>query len=228
MLLLAPAFISKPISAETMSLSIKQTAGILKKAGFKDADIPIMVAIGMGESGLNPKAHNPTYPDDSFGVWQINMLDDPRNDYFLGAERRARYGLKSNEQLKDPLTNAKAALDIRNTQGLNAWSVYKHGIYKDHLPQVQKELAGGIPDAPSSTEFAQDYAKKVQGKDPVNVLALKDGVQGVLDKTSGKFTARDFTDAEALRYERYGGKIPEDNKNVLEKTQDFVKSYFLR
>ena len=34
----------------------------------------------------------------------------------------------------------------------------------------------------SSTEFAQDYAKKVQGKDPVNVLALKDGVQGVLDK----------------------------------------------
>ena len=131
-----------------MSLSIKQTAGILKKAGFKDADIPIMVAIGMGESGLNPKAHNPTYPDDSFGVWQINMLDDPRNDYFLGAERRARYGLKSNEQLKDPLTNAKAALDIRNTQGLNAWSVYKHGIYKDHLPQVQKELAGGIPDAP--------------------------------------------------------------------------------
>ena len=105
---------------------------------------------------------------------------------------------------------------------------FKHGIYKDHLPQVQKELAGGIPDAPSSTEFAQDYAKKVQGKDPVNVLALKDGVQGVLDKTSGKFTARDFTDAEALRYERYGGKIPEDNKNALEKTRDFVKSYFLR
>ena len=68
MLLLVPAFISKPISAETMSLSIKQTAGILKKAGFKDADIPIMVAIGMGESGLNPKAHNPTYPDDSYGL----------------------------------------------------------------------------------------------------------------------------------------------------------------
>ena len=59
MLLLAPAFISKPISAEAMSLSIKQTAGILKKAGFKDAEIPIMVAIGIGESGLDPKAHNP-------------------------------------------------------------------------------------------------------------------------------------------------------------------------
>ena len=44
-----------------MSLSIKQTAGILKKAGFKDAEIPIMVAIGMGESGLNPGAHNPKY-----------------------------------------------------------------------------------------------------------------------------------------------------------------------
>ena len=80
-----------------------------------------MVAIGMGESGLNPGAHNPKYPDDSYGLFQINMLDEP--GYQLGKERRARYGLKSNEQLKDPFLNAKAALDIRNRQGLGAWSV---------------------------------------------------------------------------------------------------------
>ena len=96
-------------------------------------------------------------------------------------------------------------------------------------PRYRRELAGGIPDAPILDRVCTGLnPKKVQGKDPVNVLALKDGVQGVLDKTSGKFTARDFTDAEALRYERYGGKIPEDNKNVLEKTQDFVKSYLIR
>ena len=139
MLLLAPAFISKPISAKSMSLSIKETASVLKRAGFKDAEIPVMVAIGIGESGLNPGAHNPKYPDDSYGLFQINMLDEP--GYQLGKERRARYGLKSNEQLKDPFLNAKAALDIRNRQGLGAWSVYSEGIYKKHLPQVQKRVS---------------------------------------------------------------------------------------
>ena len=131
-----------------MVLSIKETAGVLKKAGFKESEIPVMVAIGMGESGLNPAAHNPRYPDDSYGLFQINMLDEP--GYKLGAERRARYGLKTNEQLKDPFLNAKAALDIRNSQGLGAWSVYSQGTYKKHLPRVMKELAGGIPDSPVS------------------------------------------------------------------------------
>ena len=56
-----------------MVLSIKETAGVLKKAGFKESEIPVMVAIGMGESGLNPAAHNPRYPDDSYGLFQINM-----------------------------------------------------------------------------------------------------------------------------------------------------------
>ena len=144
-----------------MGLSIKETAGYLKRAGFKDAEIPVMVAIGMGESGLNPKAHNPRYPDDSYGLFQINMLDEP--GYKLGEERRARYGLKSNEQLKDPFLNAKAALDIRNRQGLGAWSVYSEGIYKKHLPQVQRELAGGIPELPISIEKGVQSDKPKQG-----------------------------------------------------------------
>ena len=97
-----------------------------------------MVAVAMGESGLKPGAHNPRYPDDSYGLLQINMLDAP--GYQLGAERRAKYGLRSNEDLKDPLTNAKVALDIRNNQGLGAWSVYSSGDYKKHLPQVQEVL----------------------------------------------------------------------------------------
>ena len=67
------------------------------------------------------------YPDNSFGLMQINMLDEP--GYMLGAERRQKYGI-TNEDLKDPLTNLKVAKDIWDTQGPNAWSLYKHGIYK--------------------------------------------------------------------------------------------------
>tara|TARA_A100001201_G_scaffold2240_3_gene5538 strand:+ start:402 stop:1040 length:639 start_codon:yes stop_codon:yes gene_type:complete len=165
-----------------MSLSIKETASVLKKAGFKDAEIPVMVAIGMGESGLNPGAHNPKYPDDSYGLFQINMLDEP--GYELGKERRARYGLKSNEQLKDPLLNAKAALDIRNRQGLGAWSVYSEGIYKKHLPQVQRELAGGIPESPISIEKGVQSDKPKQGPPGPDTKSNYDPmlVAGLLEK----------------------------------------------
>ena len=39
-------------------------------------------------------------------------------------------------------------------------------------------------------------------------MALKGGVQGKLDKATGKFTPGDFTDAEKQRYTAAGGKIP--------------------
>jgi|9_EtaG_2_1085328.scaffolds.fasta_scaffold15666_5 hypothetical protein len=103
-----------------------------RQAGFDSSISPVMAAISLAESGGNPRAHNPKYPDDSYGLFQINMLDTP--DYPMGANRRARYGLRSNEELFDPMTNLKAAKDIYDTQGLNAWSVYSSGRYKEFLP----------------------------------------------------------------------------------------------
>lgn len=120
-------------------LSAKQIADVARQAGIPEDKIPTMVAIAMAESGGNSEAHNPKYPDNSFGLWQINMLDEP--GYQLGAERRQKYGLSSNEELKDPLTNAKAAFDILNSQGLGAWSVYTSGKYKDFLPDAQAAIS---------------------------------------------------------------------------------------
>lgn len=123
-------------------LSFNEIAGLAVQAGFAPKDAPIIAAISMGESGGNPLAHNPTYPDNSFGLMQINMLDEP--GYMLGAERRQKYGI-TNEDLKDPLTNLKVAKDIWDTQGPNAWSVYKHGIYKKYLPRNMSVTE--VPDA---------------------------------------------------------------------------------
>jgi|5_EtaG_2_1085323.scaffolds.fasta_scaffold61981_2 hypothetical protein len=103
-----------------------------RQAGFDPSISPVMAAISLAESGGDPFAHNPKYPDDSYGLFQINMLDEP--GYKLGQERRQRYGLRSNEQLFDPMENLKAAKDIYDNQGLNAWSVYQSGAYKKHLP----------------------------------------------------------------------------------------------
>ena len=115
-----------------MSFKFEELELLARQAGFDSSISPTIAAISLAESGGNPMAHNPTYPDNSYGLMQVNMLDEP--GYQLGAERRQRYGLQSNDQLFDPLTNMRAAKDIYDSQGLGAWSVYTSGAYKNHLP----------------------------------------------------------------------------------------------
>jgi hypothetical protein len=94
-----------------------------------------MAAIAMGESSGNPNAHNPVGRDDSYGLWQINMLGK------MGPERRRLLGISSNEDLKDPKINAKAAYLIYKQQGLNAWTVYSKGTYR----QFMGSAAAAVP-----------------------------------------------------------------------------------
>lgn len=110
-----------------MGLSLPQLQTILRQAGWPEAQIPVMASIALAESGGNPQSHNPKPPDDSYGLWQINMLGR------LGPERRAQFGIDQNTDLYDPLTNARAALFIYKKQGLRAWSTYSNGAYKKFL-----------------------------------------------------------------------------------------------
>lgn len=109
----------------------------LRAAGWPENLIVTMAAIGMAESKGNPRAHNPVPPDDSYGLWQINMLGR------LGPERRARFGIASNDALYDPLVNAKAAFSIYRQQGLRAWSTYTNGAYQRFIPQSQAAYQPG-------------------------------------------------------------------------------------
>ena len=69
-----------------------------------------------------------------------------------------------------------------------------------------KPPAGSTPPtAPKPQAAQQPAAAKPKN---TTVLALKGGVQGKLDKATGKFTPGDFTDAERQRYTAAGGKIP--------------------
>ena len=171
-------------------LTPKQIADVARQAGIPEDKIPTMVAIAMAESSGNSEAHNPKYPDNSFGLWQINMLDEP--GYQLGAERRQKYGLSSNEELKDPLTNAKAAFDILNSQGLGAWSVYTSGKYKDFLPDAQAAISSTprstgdlkLPDSNNSINVPMPPAQSQQqssgsGSDGGLMGALNDAGQAL-------------------------------------------------
>jgi len=120
-----------PGSVPGGQLTMEQLVGLAKGAGFSDREAVIMAAIAMAESGGNSNARNFKPPDKSYGLWQINMFGS------LGPARMKEYGLSSESQLLDPVTNAKAAYAIRKSQGLGAWTVYKTGKYKNHLQAAE-------------------------------------------------------------------------------------------
>jgi hypothetical protein len=112
------------------TLSVSEIKDYATKAGFSGADLDIAVAVAFAESGGNPTAHNSKPPDDSYGLWQINMLGA------MGPARRKQFGITSNDQLYDPAINAKAAHSVFQSQGWNGWSTYKSGKYKNYMPAI--------------------------------------------------------------------------------------------
>jgi len=131
-------------------LTKAQITSLVRQAGFPEEVVPTMVGIAGGESGFKPTAHNPdaSTGDNSYGLFQINMLGA------MGPERRQLFGIESNEELFDPLKNVKAAKAIYDRQGLNAWSVYSSGAYKDNLPTEADLQGAALPATPltSSTQ----------------------------------------------------------------------------
>lgn len=111
------------------TLSSDQIRTLLTNAGFpaNSTVTDDMVGIAYAESGGDPNSHNSKPPDDSYGLWQINMLGS------LGPARRKQFGISANTQLFDPQTNAHAAYVVYKSQGLNAWTTYKNGAYLNYL-----------------------------------------------------------------------------------------------
>lgn len=94
--------------------------------GFPDP--ALAAAVAMAESSGNPRAFNGRGGDQSYGLWQINMIGA------LGPERRRAFGLSQNEDLFDPTVNARAALAISGG-GTNwrPWGAYTNGSYRRFL-----------------------------------------------------------------------------------------------
>lgn len=106
------------------TLSASDIKGYAKAAGFSGKDLDIAVAVALAESGGNTKAHNDKPPDDSYGLWQINMLGK------MGRDRQKEFKLASYSDLYDPDRNAKAAYSIWKSQGwAKGWTTYSNGKY---------------------------------------------------------------------------------------------------
>lgn len=127
-------------------LSQAQIAMYAQSAGMSNP--VLMSAIAMAESSGNTTAHNPVGLDDSYGLWQINMLGA------MGPARRREFGISRNADLYDPAVNARAAAKILNSQGLKAWSTYTSGAYKSYMP---KTSSGGVVQADWWDDFKKGF-----------------------------------------------------------------------
>ena len=103
---------------------------ILTQAGFSGSGLATAYAVAKAESGGRPSAHNPhaSTGDDSYGLFQINMLGS------LGPDRRKKFGLSSNQDLLDPATNAQVAYTMSHGgTDWGPWAAYTNGSYKKFL-----------------------------------------------------------------------------------------------
>jgi hypothetical protein len=116
---LQPASISEPkkllITDESTILTPEDIKSLLIISGFEGEALKIAFGIVMKESTGMPYAHNQNSNtgDNSYGLFQINMIGS------LGPARREQFGLKENEDLFNPLTNAAIAYII--SDGGNDW-----------------------------------------------------------------------------------------------------------
>jgi hypothetical protein len=104
---------------------------LLSSVGFEGDQLKQAWAVVMKESTGNPMAHNQNSRtgDNSYGLFQINMIGS------MGPARLKEYGLNNNEELFDPLTNAKIAYII--SEGGKNWSPW-NGMTRSTLKWMQE------------------------------------------------------------------------------------------
>jgi hypothetical protein len=104
---------------KTEQLEPEELKQLLHDVGFTGQALKKAWGTAMRESTGRPRSHNDNRNtgDNSYGLFQINMIDS------LGPARLKQYGLNSNEDLFDPITNAKIAYQM--SDGGNNWSAWK-------------------------------------------------------------------------------------------------------
>ena len=103
-------------------LNNSELISVLRSVGFQGSSLKMAWAIVMKESTGRPFAHNQNSRtgDNSYGLFQINMIGA------MGPERLRKYGLKTNEDLFEPITNASIAYKMSNGgKNWKAWTTYE-------------------------------------------------------------------------------------------------------
>lgn len=100
------------------------------KAGFRDTDLIVAVAVALAESNGYVKAYNPEVKANtppgrgSYGLWQIYRKAHPEFDSW---------------DLYDPQVNANAAYSVYQAAGrsFHPWSTFINNLYEANLGKAQ-------------------------------------------------------------------------------------------
>jgi murein DD-endopeptidase MepM/ murein hydrolase activator NlpD len=182
-----------PISG-TINQKLLATAKIAMQAGFTPEQAKIMAAIAGGESTFRADIvnDNPATRDLSYGLWQINMYDK------LGPARVSQFGLSSYDDLKDPLTNARAAKAIFDAQGYEAWGAYKDGN-ADKFMTAAKQLDLSNASSPPVAALSQMVPNPSHGPTqpgaPVTSPATTETYSGLTDVISDRAMTVNYGEA---------------------------------
>jgi hypothetical protein len=103
------------------SLTDKELVELLQVVGFEGQDLKEAWAIAKKESNGRPLAFNGNKltGDNSYGIFQINMIDT------LGEDRRDKFELGTNAELFNPVKNVQIAFHMSN--GGEDWSSWHIG-----------------------------------------------------------------------------------------------------
>jgi hypothetical protein len=155
-----------------------QIYSLAKDAGLPDGKAKIAAAIAMAESGGNQSVITDDSDDYSFGLWQINMKGS------MGPSRRAIYGLKSDNDLLDPKTNARVMSSISHQgQNFSAWTTYTSGKYKEWLSNTVAAVDIPVPiPGTALTGFLPDSVPGVSTS--INVLDAVTKIGGAVTNTA--------------------------------------------
>jgi lysozyme-like protein len=142
--------------------SMTDVVGYAYAAGLRNpAKLAMAVAIAFAESRGNPKAHNTTGRDDSYGLWQINMK----------AHTTAELGISSADALYDPVTNARAMVKISHS-GANwgPWTTYPL-LAAAFLPAAATAVSVFLANPSTAGQYAQGAGTAVADATGVGALA---------------------------------------------------------
>ena len=134
------------------SSSAGEVEKILRQAGFKGQGLEEAMTIVQHESGNNPFAQNMKGGDNSYGLFQINMIGNLKNER-LGKKWKTADGdtfkLGSVEDLYDPLTAARVAYHM--SAGGKDWSAWTTKKYLDRYKNGGNGSGAGASDSSSTS-----------------------------------------------------------------------------
>lgn len=112
----------KKFASQTAPFSDEDLVKLLMAVGFEGKNLNKAYAVAKKETHGNPKSYNNnrTTGDNSYGLFQINMIGQ------LGVDRREKYNLINNEELFNPVVNAKIAYQM-SSQG-DDWTSWHIGV----------------------------------------------------------------------------------------------------